>query len=63
MSINETKKSRGRPKVDTEAVNLRLPRDLIVKLDDFRRGEADLPTRPEAVRRILMIWFRDEGGR
>ena len=39
--------------MDTEAVNLRLPRDIIDALDAFRRDQADLPTRPEAIRRIL----------
>lgn len=43
----------GRPKSDTEAVNVRLSRSLIERLDDRRRQEKDLPTRPEMVRRIL----------
>ena len=44
---------RGRPKVDSEQITVRLPRDLLEALDDFRRQQDDLPTRPEAVRRIL----------
>ena len=53
-SIDDTKKPKsGRPRADTEAVNLRLPRELLAALDDFRRGQDDLPTRPEAIRRIL----------
>lgn len=43
----------GRPSVDTEAVNVRVHRDTIAKLDDWRRKQRDLPTRPEAIRRIL----------
>ena len=35
------------PKKDTEAINLRLPRELIEAIDDRRRVEPDLPTRPE----------------
>jgi metal-responsive CopG/Arc/MetJ family transcriptional regulator len=47
------KPRKGRPPVDTEAVNVRLPRDLLDALDAYRRGQEDLPTRPEAIRRIL----------
>lgn len=61
-SINETKKlKKGRPSVDTEAVNLRLQRDLLTALDGFRRDEDDLPNRPEALRRITSDWLREKG--
>jgi len=43
----------GRPKTDTEAITLRLPRTMIGVLDDLRRQEPDIPTRPEMIRRIL----------
>ena len=43
----------GRPKVDSEAVMVRMPREMIDMLDDARRNEPDLPTRPEMIRRIL----------
>ena len=45
------------PKKDTEAINLRLPRDLIREIDDRRRVEPDLPTRPEMIRRALVQWL------
>lgn len=45
------------PKKDTEAVNLRLPREIIEALDDRRRLEKDLPTRPEMIRRALVQWL------
>ena len=51
------KNKRGRPSVDSEAINLRLPRELIEAIDDRRRIEADLPTRPEMIRRALMQWL------
>lgn len=51
--IDSAKKSRGRPSVDSEAVNVRMDRVLLDKLDDYRRAEADLPTRPEAIRRLV----------
>ncbi|WP_323716415.1 ribbon-helix-helix protein, CopG family [Paracoccus aminovorans] len=50
-------KKRGRPPVDSEAINLRLPRELIEAIDDRRRLESDLPTRPEMIRRALVQWL------
>ena len=45
------------PKKDTEALTLRLPRELIEAIDDRRRIEPDLPTRPEMIRRALVQWL------
>lgn len=45
------------PKKDTEALTLRLPRNMIDAIDDRRRAEADLPTRPEMIRRALYEWL------
>ncbi|WP_143594729.1 ribbon-helix-helix domain-containing protein [Thioclava sp. DLFJ5-1] len=53
------KKKVGRPPVDTEAVTLRLPRDMIKALDDRRRLAEDLPSRPEMIRRALAQWLSD----
>jgi hypothetical protein len=54
MSNNNVKKSKiGRPSVDTEAVTLRLPRATLEYVDNFRRTEEDIPSRPEAIRRLL----------
>ncbi|WP_154665079.1 ribbon-helix-helix protein, CopG family [Leisingera daeponensis] len=55
------KKTRGRPAVDTEAVNLRLPREMIEVVDAQRRDEEDLPTRPAMIRRMLKQWCHDRG--
>ncbi len=46
----------GRPRKETEAVTVRLPVEMLKKLDDARRAEDDLPTRPEMIRRILDGW-------
>lgn len=51
----------GRPAVDTEAVTVRLPRHMIEAVDAFRRTEADLPTRPEGMRRLLEAVLKDKG--
>ena len=45
------------PKKDTEALTVRLPRELIEAIDDRRRLEKDLPTRPEMIRRALVQWL------
>ena len=55
--MENEKKMPGRPKTDTEAVNLRLPRELILQIDDRRRTEIDMPTRPEMIRRALIEWL------
>lgn len=55
------KNQRGRPRVDTEAVNLRLGREMIEAIDDQRRQEKDLPTRPEMIRRALVEWLGSKG--
>lgn len=51
--INPTIKSRGRPPVDSEQINARLPRDMLNAIDAFSAGQADTPSRPESVRRLL----------
>jgi hypothetical protein len=54
MSIDSAKKStKGRPAVDSEAVNVRMERPQLAALDDWRRAQPDLPTRPEAIRRLI----------
>lgn len=54
MSIDGAKKKRGRPRVDTEAVNVRMASDQLVALDTWIALQPDpKPSRPEAVRRLL----------
>ncbi|WP_255331001.1 ribbon-helix-helix domain-containing protein [Paracoccus albicereus] len=47
------------PKKDTEALTVRLPREMIEAIDDRRRLEKDLPTRPEMIRRALVQWLEN----
>lgn len=49
------KKPFGRPKVDSQSVTLRLPTAVIEQIDDLRREEPDVPTRPEMIRRIIAL--------
>ena len=61
-SIDKVKKSKiGRPAVDTEAVTLRLPREILDKIEEYRRKQDDIPTRQEAIRLILSDWFDIRG--
>lgn len=55
-------KKLGRPTKETEAVNVRLEMDMIQQLDNARRSEADLPSRPEMIRRIMRSWMNDNIG-
>lgn len=61
-SIDDTnKRKKGRPAVDTEAVNLRLPREIIDAIEEYRRKQRDIPTRPEAIRQMLQSWLQNNG--
>lgn len=51
--INPIKKSRGRPPVDSEQINARIPRDVLDAIDAAAADESDKPARPEMVRRLL----------
>ncbi|MEY9173516.1 AMMECR1 domain-containing protein [Bradyrhizobium elkanii] len=58
-TINGAKKSRrGRPAVDSEAVNVRMTVDALQNLDDWRRKQEDLPGRPEAIRRLVELGLK-----
>jgi hypothetical protein len=52
-TLNKVKKRMGRPEVDSEQLTVRMQRPQLDALDDFRRAEADLPNRPEAIRRLV----------
>ena len=51
-TVFSAKKKTGRPPKDSEAVNVRMDRQMIERVDDFA-SEQGLPSRPEAVRRLL----------
>jgi hypothetical protein len=48
--------ARGRPPVDTEAVNVRMA--TLETIDDWRRKQQDLPGRPEAIRRLVELGLK-----
>jgi hypothetical protein len=37
-----------------ENIHVRLQNELLRAIEDFRRTEADIPSKPEAVRRLLL---------
>ena len=37
-----------------ENIHVRLQNELLHAIEDFRRSEADIPSKPEAVRRLLL---------
>ena len=55
--MSDQKKKMGRPAADTEPVMIRMTRDMIKAIDDYRRTQEDLPTRPEVIRRVIADWL------
>ena len=61
-TVDDGKKSnKGRPSIDSEAATVRMPRSLLVALDDWRRAQPDLPGRPKAIRRLVEIGLQASG--
>lgn len=55
-TIDSAKKpTKGRPPVDSEAVNVRIEKAGLTRIDDWRRNRSDLPSRPEAIRRLVEL--------
>jgi Arc/MetJ-type ribon-helix-helix transcriptional regulator len=48
----------GRPAVDTAPVTVRLPSATLKQIDEARKLEDDLPTRPEMIRRMIDEWLQ-----
>jgi hypothetical protein len=49
------KKPRGRPPTGAEPIHLRLLPDQLAALDQWIAHQPDMPSRPEAVRRLLVL--------
>src|SRR5690348_14317104 len=52
-SAKNIKKSRGRPRIDATPIGLRLAPEQLQRLDAWIAQQADRPTRPEAIRRLI----------
>lgn len=61
-SIDEiTKSPKKRAPVTGEPVLVRLQPDLLAQLDSWRRDQSDIPSRPDALRRIFREWLVSQG--
>jgi len=49
----------GRPKKETEQICTRFEIDDVLALDELRKTEKDLPSRPEMLRRVLSRYVKD----
>jgi hypothetical protein len=54
---NPTKKKRpiGRPALGAEYINTRVPKEMLIAIDDWRASQPDKPIRIEAVRRLVAL--------
>lgn len=59
QELNSAKKSMGRPRVDSEAINVRLQRPFLDALDKVQ-ADFDLKSRPDAVRFVLKEWMQSQ---
>lgn len=58
----QSQNRRGRPATGTNpSVGVRLPPDILKLVDRFRAAEADLPSRPEAIRRLIERGLQRDG--
>lgn len=57
MMSNDEKPKMGRPRKDTEALTVRMSLDMIAAIDGYRRTQDDLPSRPEAIRRMVLAYL------
>ena len=61
-TINPRKNLRGRPRVDSEQINARLPRETLAALDAYAANGEEKPMgRTEAIRAILKDWLETRG--
>lgn len=51
----------GRPTRDTAPVTIRMDQTMLKAIDDYRREQEDLPSRPEVVRRVMEEWIAAQG--
>lgn len=54
-AIPDIKKPRGRPKVGSELIGVRVPPELLAKLDAWIDSQDPKPSRPEAIRAMVEV--------
>lgn len=55
------RRGRGRPRVDSEPISLRIPRYLLDALDEWRVEQLIPPKRVDVVRVALIEWLKGKG--
>jgi hypothetical protein len=60
--MSTKKRKLGRPPVDTEALTVRMSAVALKEIDEWRRRQEDLPTRAEAIRRLVAAALKRGGG-
>ena len=58
MSIDDIKKGPGRPRVDSEAVMVRMPGATLKALDAYIKKGRENIGRPEAIRRLVELGLK-----
>lgn len=61
MSKTQKPNKGGRPKVDTEAVTLRISREILGRLDEWRAQQRPIPSRQDAIRAMVEATLRMMG--
>lgn len=58
----QSQNKRGRPATGTNpSIGVRMPPDAIAALDQWRAKQPDVPSRPEAARRLIEIGLKVAG--
>ena len=58
ITDNRKKGRVGRPAVGAILIGVRVPPSGVAEIDAWRRGQEDLPSRPEAIRRLVEIGLK-----
>ncbi|ARR52129.1 hypothetical protein HY78_00970 [Rhizorhabdus wittichii DC-6] len=57
-AIADTQKRRGRPSTGRTPVMVKLLPEQLERLDQWSEGQSDIPSRPEAIRRLIDIGLK-----
>ncbi|HEY2661353.1 MAG TPA: hypothetical protein VGI79_16650 [Caulobacteraceae bacterium] len=60
-SIDDVRKSRGRPAINATPVTVRVPPDQLALIDRWIAEQDDPVTRPEAMRRLVVLALQHSG--
>lgn len=62
--VSVTKKSVGRPATGVGIqIGMRWQESILEQIDDWRRHQSDLPSRTEAIRRLVELGLKAKGGK